>query len=234
MMANRLGNDGQRRPSCFSTSRAEVCPLTFVRTKLLIERMEPGQTAEIRLKGAEPLANVPRAVAGLGHPVLGCSRTPRRGPHACPPPANSQRAAGSGHAAGVVTRRPPAAVRRRPPAVVPVVAAAPADGPKAGARHRASVRRGYRHRPRETSGARRAPLPLAMAARSRPRHSRSGGSRGPHASVSTSLSSGDRPGRGRSRAAAVCRRGDQGEAARRPRKASIRRLWIANRELPAA
>jgi TusA-related sulfurtransferase len=48
----------------------EVCPLTFVRTKLLIERMAPGETAEVLLRGAEPLANVPRAVVGLGHQVL--------------------------------------------------------------------------------------------------------------------------------------------------------------------
>ena len=48
----------------------EVCPLTFVRTKLLIERMGPGETAEILLRGAEPLANVPRAVVSLGHDVL--------------------------------------------------------------------------------------------------------------------------------------------------------------------
>ncbi|MCH7634738.1 MAG: sulfurtransferase TusA family protein [Alphaproteobacteria bacterium] len=48
----------------------EVCPLTFVKTKLLIERLSPGQTAEIRLKGAEPLENVPRSVREHGHEVL--------------------------------------------------------------------------------------------------------------------------------------------------------------------
>ena len=48
---------------------ADVCPMTFVRTRLLIERMGPGQTAEIRLKGEEPLANVPASVAELGHVV---------------------------------------------------------------------------------------------------------------------------------------------------------------------
>jgi TusA-related sulfurtransferase len=48
----------------------EVCPLTFVRTKLLIERMAAGQTAEIRLTGAEPLDNVPRSVKAEGHVVL--------------------------------------------------------------------------------------------------------------------------------------------------------------------
>lgn len=48
----------------------DVCPLTFVKTKLLIERMAVGQTAEIRLRGAEPLANVPRSVREHGHEVL--------------------------------------------------------------------------------------------------------------------------------------------------------------------
>lgn len=48
----------------------EVCPLTFVRTKLLIERMAAGETADILLKGSEPLANVPRAVAAQGHAVI--------------------------------------------------------------------------------------------------------------------------------------------------------------------
>ena len=32
----------------------DVCPLTFVKTKLLLERMAPGDTAEIRLIGQEP------------------------------------------------------------------------------------------------------------------------------------------------------------------------------------
>jgi tRNA 2-thiouridine synthesizing protein A len=48
----------------------EVCPLTFVKTKLLIERMEKGQIAEVRLQGAEPLENVPRSVRDHGHEVL--------------------------------------------------------------------------------------------------------------------------------------------------------------------
>ena len=49
---------------------SEVCPLTFVKTKLLIERMARGQVAEIRLTGAEPLENVPRSVREHGHTVL--------------------------------------------------------------------------------------------------------------------------------------------------------------------
>lgn len=49
---------------------AEVCPMTFVRTRLLIEKMKPGETAEIRLSGGEPLENVPDSVSELGHSVL--------------------------------------------------------------------------------------------------------------------------------------------------------------------
>lgn len=48
----------------------EVCPMTFVRTKLLVERMAGGEVLEVRLKGAEPLTNVPKSVAELGHEIL--------------------------------------------------------------------------------------------------------------------------------------------------------------------
>lgn len=49
----------------------EICPLTFVKTKLLIEKMESGQVVQVRLKGAEPLENVPRSAREQGHTVLG-------------------------------------------------------------------------------------------------------------------------------------------------------------------
>lgn len=49
---------------------ALVCPMTFVRTKLLIEKMASGETCEIRLKGAEPLQNVPRSARELGHEII--------------------------------------------------------------------------------------------------------------------------------------------------------------------
>ena len=56
---------------------AEICPLTFVKTKLVLEKMKPGDTLEVRLRGAEPLRNVPRSVAELGHTVI--SMTPEKG-----------------------------------------------------------------------------------------------------------------------------------------------------------
>lgn len=48
----------------------EACPMTYVRTKLKLETLEPGAVLEVLLKGDEPLRNVPRAAADEGHAVL--------------------------------------------------------------------------------------------------------------------------------------------------------------------
>ncbi|MDP4796651.1 MAG: sulfurtransferase TusA family protein [Rhodospirillales bacterium] len=47
-----------------------ICPMTFVRTKLLLEKIAPGEVLEVRLKGSEPLMNVPRSARQHGHEVL--------------------------------------------------------------------------------------------------------------------------------------------------------------------
>lgn len=49
---------------------AFVCPMTFVRTKLKLEKMAPGSVLEVRLRAGEPLENVPRSVTEMGHAVL--------------------------------------------------------------------------------------------------------------------------------------------------------------------
>jgi TusA-related sulfurtransferase len=49
---------------------AEVCPMTFVRTRLALDRMAPGQILRVRLRGEEPLRNVPRTAREQGHEVL--------------------------------------------------------------------------------------------------------------------------------------------------------------------
>ncbi|MCR4376551.1 MAG: sulfurtransferase TusA family protein [Rhodospirillales bacterium] len=63
----------------------DVCPMTFVRTKLLIEKMRPGERAEVRLQGAEPLSNVPRSVREIGHTIVSLTPEnpagPADGPH---------------------------------------------------------------------------------------------------------------------------------------------------------
>lgn len=59
---------------------SEVCPMTFVKTKLRVERMGSGETLEVRLKGAEPLENVPRSLTELGHQILSLTPEPGEGP----------------------------------------------------------------------------------------------------------------------------------------------------------
>ena len=48
----------------------EVCPMTFVRTRLALDRMTPGQTLLVRLRGDEPVRNVPRTAREQGHEVV--------------------------------------------------------------------------------------------------------------------------------------------------------------------
>jgi tRNA 2-thiouridine synthesizing protein A len=50
---------------------SETCPMTFVRTRLALERLAPGQTLLVHLKGAEPLRSVPATAESQGHAVLG-------------------------------------------------------------------------------------------------------------------------------------------------------------------
>jgi TusA-related sulfurtransferase len=49
---------------------AETCPMTFVRTRLALDRMSPGQVLLVRLKGEEPRRNVPRTATEQGHAVM--------------------------------------------------------------------------------------------------------------------------------------------------------------------
>jgi TusA-related sulfurtransferase len=49
---------------------AETCPMTFVRTRLALDAMASGEILLVRLRGADPLANVPRAAADQGHDPL--------------------------------------------------------------------------------------------------------------------------------------------------------------------
>lgn len=48
----------------------DICPLTMVKAKLLIEKMQVGEIANIRLNSGEPLDNVPRTLRDHGHEVL--------------------------------------------------------------------------------------------------------------------------------------------------------------------
>ncbi len=44
--------------------------MTYVRTRLALERLLPGQILGVRLTGAEPARSVPESAARQGHTVL--------------------------------------------------------------------------------------------------------------------------------------------------------------------
>ena len=46
-----------------------TCPMTWVRTKLELERMAPGEVLTVSCAPGEALENVPRSAAEAGHEV---------------------------------------------------------------------------------------------------------------------------------------------------------------------
>ena len=44
--------------------------MTYVRTRLALDRLAPGQTLLVLLRGEEPRRNVPRSALEQGHEVL--------------------------------------------------------------------------------------------------------------------------------------------------------------------
>jgi TusA-related sulfurtransferase len=46
-----------------------TCPMTWVRTKLELERLAPGEALEVRCAEGEALENVPRSATDAGHDV---------------------------------------------------------------------------------------------------------------------------------------------------------------------
>ncbi len=49
---------------------AEICPMTYVRTRLALDRLDPGQVLAVRLRGEDAARNVPRSATRQGHTVL--------------------------------------------------------------------------------------------------------------------------------------------------------------------
>ena len=49
---------------------AELCPMTFVHTRLALDRLASGDVLRVRLRGEEPRRNVPRTAAEQGHTIV--------------------------------------------------------------------------------------------------------------------------------------------------------------------
>lgn len=55
--------------------RGEVCPYTFVRTKLALEELAVGDELVLILDHRPAFTNIPRALREDGHPVLAIERS---------------------------------------------------------------------------------------------------------------------------------------------------------------
>lgn len=53
----------------------DVCPITFVRTRLALDRLPSGAVLLVRLTGREPAVNVPRTAEAQGHHVVAIKST---------------------------------------------------------------------------------------------------------------------------------------------------------------
>ena len=67
-------NAKEKKAAHFVDITNEICPLTFVKTKLALEKLKAGSFLTIRLKGREPIENVPQAAREHGHKI--CSIKP--------------------------------------------------------------------------------------------------------------------------------------------------------------
>ena len=54
----------------------EPCPMTFVRTRLQLDRMNPGEVLRVRFRGDEPRRNLARSLAEQGFGVLEVAELP--------------------------------------------------------------------------------------------------------------------------------------------------------------
>jgi TusA-related sulfurtransferase len=65
-------NNPQTQTSTVATVdvTGEVCPMTFVKTRLALERIPPGGVLRVLMQGDVAPRNVPRTAAAQGHTVV--------------------------------------------------------------------------------------------------------------------------------------------------------------------
>ncbi len=54
--------------------KGEVCPYTFVKSKLALEMLESGQILQVMVDNDESATNVPRSLTNEGNQVLGVEK----------------------------------------------------------------------------------------------------------------------------------------------------------------
>ncbi|MDR0873981.1 MAG: sulfurtransferase TusA family protein [Prevotellaceae bacterium] len=57
------------------------CPMTFVKTKIELNKLQKGDVLQVKLLEGEPLENVPRSAREQGFNVLSVTATEQNGVH---------------------------------------------------------------------------------------------------------------------------------------------------------
>ncbi len=64
----------QVKPDFEFDLKGEVCPYTFVKSKLALEMLQPSQILQVVVDNDESATNVPKSMTNEGHTVLGCEK----------------------------------------------------------------------------------------------------------------------------------------------------------------
>jgi tRNA 2-thiouridine synthesizing protein A len=59
-----------KAPAARADVRAYACPITFVKTRIALDRLDAGEVLEVWLAAGEPVQSVPRSAEEEGHRVL--------------------------------------------------------------------------------------------------------------------------------------------------------------------
>lgn len=57
----------------------EHCPMTFVKTKIELSKLQQGDVLNVKVTAGEPLENIPKSAAGQGFKVLSVKETEASG-----------------------------------------------------------------------------------------------------------------------------------------------------------
>ncbi len=73
-MAREVSNLGASNPNKTIDLKGEVCPYTFVKTKLALEEMLVGEVLEVIVDHEPAVENVPKSIKNEGQKVLAVER----------------------------------------------------------------------------------------------------------------------------------------------------------------
>ncbi len=68
-MSNSATSNYPANPDVQIDLRGTPCPINFVKTKLRLEKMTPGEVLEVWLDPGEPIEQVPDSLTMAGYPV---------------------------------------------------------------------------------------------------------------------------------------------------------------------